>query len=325
VVLILSAFTVGEGAYLAFLILGMNRGRITIEVLSVGFLSLWFIQSILKAIFHAWSAGWWLGEVLLLIGFLVGPTLIGYLYLGSFLSAEESGTRAKVYSDILAHDISNYHQAILHGLEIAMLEITPDVMRKRALNDAYLALIDADRLARNVRKLGLIDANEISDFYQMDLVRNINDSFIRLTKAFRSPDIVLNLETEEEECYILANDLLQDIFLNLFRNAIEYSEKGRIDVRISRSDVNSSAYWEIRVIDFGPGIPYELRESLFDRYMKGAKGSGLGLSVVRALTSLFNGSIGIEDRVEGDFSQGSVFVLRFPIASSKQLMEVDSS
>ena len=59
--------------------------------------------------------------------------------------------------------------------------------------------------------------------------------------------------------------------------------------------------------------------------MKGAKGSGLGLSVVRALTELFNGSIGIEDRVKGDFSQGAVFVLRFPIAKSQQLKDGDSS
>jgi signal transduction histidine kinase len=317
VVLALSAFAVGEGVYLALLIIGTNRGAITIEVLSVGFLSLWIIQSILKAIFLVWTAGWWLGEILLLVGFLVGPILIGYLYLGSFLSAEESGTRAKVYSDILAHDISNHHQAILHGLEIAMLEITPDEMKKRALDDAYLALIDADRLARNVRKLGQIDADEISDFYPMDLVTSINDSFIRLTKAFQSPDIVLNLEADEEECFILANDLLQDIFLNLFRNAIEYSGKGRINVRIARINIDNSSQWEIRVIDFGPGIPYELRDSLFDRYMKGARGSGLGLSVVRALTNLFNGSIRIDDRVEGDFSQGSVFVLRFPTAKSQ--------
>ena len=325
IVLALSAFTIGEGVYLAFLILGTNRGKITIEVLSIGFLSLWIIQSILKAIFLAWTAGWWLGEVLLLIGFLVGPTLIGYLYLGSFLSAEESGTRAKVYSDILAHDISNYHQAILHGLEIAMLEITPDEIKIRALDDAYLALLDADRLTRNVRKLGQIDNNEIPNFNQMDLVRSINESFIRLTKAFRLPDIVLNLEAAEEECFILANDLLHDIFLNLFRNAIEYSGKERVDVEINRVNVDHSSHWEVRVIDFGPGIPYELRDSLFNRYMKGAKGSGLGLSVVRALTELFNGSIGIEDRVKGDFSQGAVFVLRFPIAKSQQLKDGDSS
>jgi signal transduction histidine kinase len=317
IVLALNAFVIGEGVYLEFLILGTDRGKITIEVFSIGFLTLWIIQSMLKAIFMEWTAGWWLGEILLLIGFLVGPILIGYLYLGSFLSAEESGTRAKVYSDILAHDISNYHQAILHGLEIAMLEITPDDTKKRALDDAYLALIDADRLARNVRKLGLIDADEISDFCPMDLVTNINDSFIRLTKVFHSPDIVLNLEADEEECFILANDLLQDIFLNLFRNAIEYSGKGRINVRISKTNVNKLSRWEIRVIDFGPGIPYELRDSLFDRYMKGARGSGLGLSVVRALTDLFNGSIRIEDRVDGDFSQGSVFVLSFPIAKSQ--------
>lgn len=84
------------------------------------------------------------------------------------------------------------------------------------------------------------------------------------------------------------------------------------------SSVFAVIVFVVRVIDFGPGIPYEMRDSLFDRYMNGAKGSGLGLSVCKALTNLFNGSIGIEDRVEGDFSQGTVFVLRFPIANHEQ-------
>ena len=59
-----------------------------------------------------------------------------------------------------------------------------------------------------------------------------------------------------------------------------------------------------------------MRESLFERYMKGAKSSGLGLSVVRALTEFFGGTVRIEDRISGDFSQGSVFVLQFPAFES---------
>jgi signal transduction histidine kinase len=103
--------------------------------------------------------------------------------------------------------------------------------------------------------------------------------------------------------------------LNLFRNAIEYSGKGQVDVVISAIQENNTKFWEVRVIDYGPGIPYDQREMLFERYMKGARGSGLGLSVIKSLTELFSGTVRIEDRVKGDFSKGSAFVLVFPAAS----------
>jgi len=316
VVLALNAIVIGEFVYLTFLLVTRSHGQVTIESLSVGFLSLWILQNVLKAIFSEWTMGWWLSEIMLLIGLLAGPTIMGYLYLGSFLRAEESGTRAKVYADVLAHDISNHHQAILNSLEIALMEITPEDMRIRVLGEAQRALADADGLAKNVRKLGQIENMEVSNLQPMDLVISISDSFNRLTKAMRAPDITLNLDKAEGECFILANDLLHDVFLNLIRNAIEYSGTRKVDVVISAIHKNNKDHWEVRVIDYGPGILYEKRALLFERYMKGAKGSGLGLSVVKALTELFHGTVRIEDRVIGDYSQGSAFVLLFPAINS---------
>ncbi|MHA2067600.1 MAG: hypothetical protein ACXABY_24815, partial [Candidatus Thorarchaeota archaeon] len=88
-------------------------------------------------------------------------------------------------------------------------------------------------------------------FNSMDLVTTIGDTFDRLTKALRSPDITLNVNRQEGECFILANELLPDIFQNLFHNAIEYSGKTRVDVEISPIPGNSPDVWEVRVIDFG--------------------------------------------------------------------------
>ena len=48
--------------------------------------------------------------------------------------------------------------------------------------------------------------------------------------------------------------------------------------------------------------------------MSGAKGTGLGLSVAKTLTEVFGGSIAVEDRVPGDYSKGSVFIITLPVA-----------
>jgi signal transduction histidine kinase len=312
IVLGLNAITMGVFTYLAFTIIAKEGGRLTVDSVSVGFLSLWIIHNILKAIFLEWTAGWWLGEILLLLGLMAGPTFIGYLYLESSIQAEASSTRAKVYADVLAHDISNHHQAILYALELARLDVTPEDIRLSALNEAYLALADADRLTRNVRKLSRLEDTVMQDFQPMDLVVSIRESFNRLRKALRNPDLILNLNSQEGKFFILANDLLPDIFQNLLHNAIQYSGKNRVDVNISKLPGGRFHYCEVRVIDYGPGIPYNQRDQLFKRYMKGAKGTGLGLSVVQALTELFKGRVSIEDRVPGDFSKGSAFVLKFP-------------
>ena len=67
-------------------------------------------------------------------------------------------------------------------------------------------------------------------------------------------------------------------------------------------------------IDNGLGIPDSKKDSIFDRYgdYKGGKGLGMGLSLVKKIVAIFNGKIWVEDRVEGDYSRGSNFILLLP-------------
>jgi signal transduction histidine kinase len=100
-------------------------------------------------------------------------------------------------------------------------------------------------------------------------------------------------------------DLLHQVFLNLFINAlhaVETSVDGarRIEVRVSdTADGDGSAAWyQAEIRDTGPGIPEELRERVFDPFFttkEGTRGTGLGLSVARAIVQDHGGHIGIED------------------------------
>ncbi len=99
---------------------------------------------------------------------------------------------------------------------------------------------------------------------------------------------------------------------------MEYSNnKKQIEVKIKRLNNRDQPWWEIQIIDFGRGISPERKAQLFNRYMDGAHGSGLGLSVVRALSEAFGGWVAVQDRVPGKHQKGTVFLVYLPVSASK--------
>jgi signal transduction histidine kinase len=147
----------------------------------------------------------------------------------------------------------------------------------------------------------------------MGLVASIRVALNQVIQISSPDDIEFNISGDEDECYVFANELLTDVFMNLFRNAIKYSnQKKRIDVEIESTIMDGKEMCQVRVIDYGRGIEPERKEALFSRFMDGADGTGLGLWVVQALTESFGGMVEVMDRVEGDYSQGAVFVVSLP-------------
>jgi len=66
--------------------------------------------------------------------------------------------------------------------------------------------------------------------------------------------------------------------------------------------------------DDGPGIPPEIERRVFERFVRGGgdggRGSGLGLSIVRAVAELNGGSVSLERPNNGT---GTRFVIRIPV------------
>ncbi|MFX1566278.1 MAG: ATP-binding protein [Promethearchaeota archaeon] len=303
---------------LGYFYLKESRGEITIEILGLSFLMLWIIPGILKGIFTMWEWGWWASEFLLLGGLMIGPIIFGIAYLRALRITEETEKRATLYADILAHDISNYHQAILTSLELIELEDLPEEVREQAVEQIHLSLSRADHLIKNVRRLGKVEYMPETSFQPLDLVMYIHLAFDQVSRALGDGEFTLKCDTGEGEAYVDANMLLVDLFQNLIRNAMEYSDsKKEIKVKIKLLNNRDKPWWEIQVIDFGRGIPPEQKAQLFNRYMDGAHGSGLGLSVVRALSEAFGGWVAVQDRVPGEYQKGTVFLVYLPVSASK--------
>jgi signal transduction histidine kinase len=299
--------------YLEYL-LTTKGGRIeSAGVVTAGFLSLWIVRNILKAVFETWTIGWWAAEFLLLGGLVVGPVILGMLYLGSMFEAESSQRKATVYADLLGHDITNYLQAIQVALGIMNLDDASPDAKLKALEDARLSLTRADHLIKNVRHLGQPSSIHASNIEKMDVMATIHVALNQVIQISAPEEIEFNIKLGEGEYFVNANDLLTDVFMNLFRNAIKYSDhKKRIDLEIESITIDGRKMYQIRVIDYGRGIEPERKESLFSRFMEGADGTGLGLWVVQALTESFGGMVEVMDRIEGSYSQGAVFAVTLP-------------
>jgi signal transduction histidine kinase len=299
--------------YLEYLLTTKSGGWESVGVITAGFFSLWIVRNILKAVFVEWSIGWWAAELLLLVGLVLGPVILGMMYLTSMFEAESSQRKATVYADLLGHDITNYLQAIQVALGIINLDDASPEAKSKALEEANLSLTRADHLIRNVRHLGQPSSIHGNDIERMDLISAIHVAINQVTQITAPEEIEFNMRVDDTERYVYANDLLTDVFMNLFHNAIKYSnQKKRIDIEIESVTIHDQKMYQIRVVDYGRGIEPERKESLFSRFMDGADGTGLGLWVVQVLTESFGGTIEVKDRVDGSYSQGSVFIVTLP-------------
>jgi two-component system OmpR family sensor kinase len=126
-----------------------------------------------------------------------------------------------------------------------------------------------------------------------------------------------DLQVDAEPVMILgARDELHRLVVNLIENAVKHTPPG---THIRASTAPENGHVTLVVEDDGPGIPPDLGDHVFDRFVRsgrdGARGSGLGLSIVRAVAESHGGSVALEPSLEG---RGARFVVRLPAQGPAQ-------
>jgi signal transduction histidine kinase len=104
------------------------------------------------------------------------------------------------------------------------------------------------------------------------------------------------------------------ILRNLVNNAIKFTAKGGVLITVRYNADSRTA--EFKVVDSGTGIPKQAIPKLFDKFCQlklaqrnSMSGIGLGLYIVKTLTSLMGGRV----EVESELNQGSVFKVTIPV------------
>jgi signal transduction histidine kinase len=229
----------------------------------------------------------------------------------------ESKAQAELYVDLMGHDINNMNQISMGFLELAhnIIEMNGKLGEDNIvlLEKAMGALMDSSQLIDNVRKL----QREKMGLYEPEVI-DVGAMVQDAIKQFHSvPGRYINITSNTtDRCVVRANSLLKDVFVNLIGNAVKHSRGDlTVNVRMSRVTDSGKAYCRVAVEDDGPGIPDQLKETLFDRLnltSTRAKGKGFGLCLIKMLVDDFHGKFWVEDRVKGDHAKGARFVVMLP-------------
>ncbi len=172
-----------------------------------------------------------------------------------------------------------------------------------------------ERMARIIRHLRTYARKEPMALHPAAAGRAIREAVALLNARLTAADISVHLDLPEEEIFIIGGDVrLQQVFVNLFANAIDAMEpapRRELHVRMRRE---REAVLVI-VRDTGCGIETDLLGSVFDPFFTTKEvgdGLGLGLSITYGIIRQFRGTIEARNHEDG----GAVFELRLMVAEA---------
>jgi PAS domain S-box-containing protein len=230
------------------------------------------------------------------------------------VSLMESKAQADLYVDLMGHDINNLNQVALGYLELATERLALDEESREFIVKPMEALMKSSQLIDKVKKLQLMRSGHLES-KTVDVGKTIED-VVRTYSGVPGRAVTINYIPVKG--LVSADELLTDVFSNLVLNAIKHSPCDKplvIDISVSELPVDGKDHYRITVDDNGPGIPDERKESVFGRFSTGpnhVKGSGLGLYLVKSLVESYGGSVWVENRVDGNYKEGSRFVVVLP-------------
>ena len=151
------------------------------------------------------------------------------------------------------------------------------------------------------------------------IIANLVDDIFNYLPKDHNKNINYNINVEGGNVNIRHFDLLS-ILINLISNASRYSTGDNIHVDITK-DQNQVI---IKVEDEGPLIPVEERNKIFERFYtvhksrsRDLSGSGLGLSIVKHITNIYNGIINLKENAKGGGNCFEIILIEKHVVNEK--------
>lgn len=243
---------------------------------------------------------------------------------------------AKMKSDNLARAKQEFLANMSHEIRnpLHVIQGYHEVLEKTPLNEEQREYLKMSNFASDTL-LGVV--NDILDFSKLEAGK------ISVLKAPFDPKVLFektkefykNQATEKGLKLSLYTDLpgekwlfgdelrIRQILNNLLSNALKFTEKGGVSLIVS---YNSKEELLIKVTDTGMGMSPEVQEKIFAEFNQGDGaitrkygGTGLGLTIVKKLTEIMQGSLNLESKV----GEGSAFEVCLPMKTVEPETEKD--
>ena len=230
--------------------------------------------------------------------------------------------QANFYKDLFVHDISNIFNA-LYGYSQLYSDYQEEMEglyeQDEMMKNMNRHVFRGVNLIKDVQKLSKLD-NSIIPKKKVNMSEVLRTAIENTLNSFPKKEIEVEFDSSSKKIIIQANELLLDVFENILNNAVKYNKNSPVEILIKINEVqeNDEKYVKIEFLDNGIGIMDELKQYTFKKGYKTemkSKGMGFGLSIVKKILKSYNGQIWVENKVEGDYTQGSNFVLLIPESS----------
>ena len=206
-----------------------------------------------------------------------------------------------------SHELRTPLTSVLANLDLLVETLEGD---HREVADS--ALRSSQRMRRLVADLLLLarqDAQRAASRSPVDLARIVVDAAAELGPIADRHD--LRIDTSSV-AVCGARDELHRLALNLMENAVKHTPAGTAIIVTVACDGEEAV---LTVADDGPGVVPELRDRIFERFVRGegdrGGSSGLGLAIVRAVAESHGGTVSLTEPAAG---HGASFVVRLPLA-----------
>ncbi len=220
---------------------------------------------------------------------------------------------AEFYNDILAHDLANIQQGIIASLELMKLRNVPDDVRQ-LVDTAFLLTRRGILLTTNVKRLAQLRGATVT-LHPVCPHKMLTRAAETASESFPNKQLEVVADFKPGEYIVIADRFLEDVFYNLLHNAVRFDPEATVRIE-ARAKPRGAETLSIAIEDSGQGIPDKEKEdilvSIGDR--KGAR-HGIGLTLVKRIIDRYSGRIWIEDRVNGDHTKGTRFVIELPMRS----------
>jgi K+-sensing histidine kinase KdpD len=227
----------------------------------------------------------------------------------------------EVSMDLLTHDIANYTTPInAYFSELSDLkDLDPKVAN--AIVKSQRQVESITRLVEMVRTLAkLRGAADTKVFKKMDMRKAIDLSVAEVRSRTTSKDIEFDMFFPGEEMFVFADDMLKEIFTNLFYSVAMSDRQDRTMLTVTGEVKKDSKteYWWVKVAQPNKAIPDNLKGEVL-RMAKASKseltgGFGIGLAAARSIVNRYAGGMWVSDIVPGDYTKGCIFNIMVPRA-----------